>query len=96
MLGVLRLPGLKSDALYRREWYVWAILSNLVLRFAWTHRLMGDIERYNTVALALALLEVFRRYQWTYIRVETELRKIRLKSMHEHPPDGTKQQLLLT
>ncbi|EFJ43538.1 hypothetical protein VOLCADRAFT_96344 [Volvox carteri f. nagariensis] len=87
VLGVLRLPSLKPDAMYSRGWYVWAIISNLVLRLAWTHRLMGNLEKYTTVALVIALLEVFRRYQWTYIRIETELRKIRLSSAHAHSAD---------
>ncbi|GFR39905.1 hypothetical protein Agub_g410 [Astrephomene gubernaculifera] len=88
VLGVFRLPSLKPDALYRRSWYVWAVLSNLLLRLTWTHRLMGNLESHNAVALVIALLEVFRRYQWTYVRVETEIRKIRLKEAHEHPVDA--------
>eukprot|EP00798_Chlamydomonas_sp_ICE-L_P024690 gene24690-10321_t len=39
-------------------------------------RYIGDLEAHNTVALVFGLLEVFRRFQWAYIRVETELRKI--------------------
>ncbi|GIL87417.1 hypothetical protein Vretifemale_15533 [Volvox reticuliferus] len=93
LLGVLRLPGLKLDALYSRVWYVWAIITNLALRLSWTHRLMGHLESYKTVALVIALLEVFRRYQWTYIRIETELRKIRLRNTHSHLHDGLKQEI---
>lgn len=33
------------------------------------------------------MLEVFRRYQWTYIRVETELRKLRIRASHGHLAD---------
>lgn len=32
----------------------------------------------------MVLLEVFRRYQWTFIRVETELRKISAKVDRSH------------
>ncbi|GLC58347.1 hypothetical protein PLESTB_001349000 [Pleodorina starrii] len=91
VLRVLRLPGLRPDALYSRGWYVWAVVSNLALRLSWIHRLVGDLERYNTVALVMALVEVFRRYQWTYIRVETELRKIRSRATHEHTIEGAKE-----
>ncbi|KXZ45333.1 hypothetical protein GPECTOR_56g430 [Gonium pectorale] len=89
-LRVVRLPALKPDAFYRRGWYVWAVGSNLVLRLGWAHRLVGRLEARSEVALGMALLEVFRRYQWTFIRVETEIRKIRLKQAHEHPVNGLK------
>ncbi|KAG2444639.1 hypothetical protein HXX76_001383 [Chlamydomonas incerta] len=86
-LRVLKLPGLKSDSMFRKSWYVWAALSNLVLRHTWAHRLIGKLEKHATVLLVMALLEVFRRYQWTYIRVETELRKLRIRASHGHLPD---------
>jgi hypothetical protein len=35
------------------------------------------------VALAVACLEVARRFQWVYVRVETELRKQRAKASQE-------------
>lgn len=52
---------------------MWLLLSNLVLRFSWAHRLLGDMEMHNEVLMAVALLEVVRRWQWSYARVETEL-----------------------
>lgn len=52
------------------------MLSNLVLRFTWAHRLLGDLEAHNEVLMIVALLEVIRRWQWVYARVETELRKL--------------------
>lgn len=45
---------------------------------------MGDLENHALVGLVMALLEAFRRYQWMYIRVETELRKIQLKMVQGH------------
>ena len=83
-LGPLRLPTLKSGALYAVPWYVWAVASNLVLRLAWAHRLLGNLESYTAVAMTIALLEAYRRYQWVYIRVETEIRKIKSRAVHEH------------
>ncbi len=39
-----------ADAVYRpRLWYLWAVLSNLLLRLTWTHRLMGDLESHRWV-----------------------------------------------
>lgn len=85
-LGPLRLPALRPGALFAPRWYAWLVASNLVLRLAWAHRLLGKLEAHAAVALAVALLEAFRRYQWAYVRVESELRKLRLK--HEHDDDG--------
>jgi hypothetical protein len=47
------------------------------------HRLLGDLESHKTVALAVACLEVVRRFQWVYVRVEVELRKQRAKASQE-------------
>ncbi|WIA11571.1 hypothetical protein OEZ85_011678 [Tetradesmus obliquus] len=50
----------------------------LLLRFTWAHRLLGDLEAHNEVLLAVALLEVLRRWQWAFVRVESETRKLGL------------------
>jgi hypothetical protein len=41
--------------------YTWALLSNLVLRLTWVHRLVGSIEKSRTLALCIAVAEAFRR-----------------------------------
>ena len=71
--------------MFSSPWYVWAVASNLLLRLSWTHRLLGDLEAMSVVALAVAMLEVLRRYQWAFIRVETELRKLRGKAAPQAP-----------
>ncbi|KAJ9530396.1 hypothetical protein QJQ45_000778 [Haematococcus lacustris] len=74
------LPGLKPDALYRpRLWYAWALATNLVLRLAWLHRLILRLDLSPAFSLALGLAEAWRRYQWSFIRIETELRKLATK-----------------
>lgn len=75
--GWLPLPALKGSHLYSPRWYTWLLLSNLLLRFSWAHRLLGDLEAHSSVLMAVALLEVVRRWQWLFVRVETELRKLR-------------------
>jgi hypothetical protein len=52
------------------------VASNLLLRFSWAHRLLGDLEAHNAVLLAVAMLEVLRRHQWAYARFENELRQL--------------------
>lgn len=37
-LGPLRWPALKGSHNYNSGWYIWLLLFNLVLRFAWAHR----------------------------------------------------------
>lgn len=75
-LGWLRLPGLKGSHAYSARFYTWLLGANLLLRFSWAHRLLGDLEAHNEVLMAVALLEVLRRAGWLYVRVETELRKL--------------------
>jgi hypothetical protein len=84
--GWLPLPALKGSHLYSSKWYVWLLVSNLVLRFSWAHRLFGDLEAHSSVLMVVALLEVVRRWQWLFVRVETELRK--LKALQLLPKDG--------
>jgi hypothetical protein len=81
--GWLRLPALRLDSLYQPRWYAWLVASNLLLRLSWVHRLLGDLESHKAVALAVACLEVVRRTQWAYGRVETELRKQRTKASQQ-------------
>lgn len=78
---MVRLPSLRSNTLYPRRWYYVAALINLVLRFSWMHRLFGELEANNLVVFIVTVLEVLRRFQWLYIRIETELRKIRALSL---------------
>lgn len=49
------------------------------MRFAWTYRLLGNIESNAAIALGVGLIEVYRRYQWSFVRIETELRKVSAK-----------------
>ena len=55
--------------------YTWAVISNLVLRFVWLHKLSPEILSLQYINLLTCLLEAFRRFQWTYIRIEVALLK---------------------
>ena len=59
----------------------------------WAHRLFGDLEAHNEILMVVALLEVVRRWQWAYIRIETELRKLGVAGKTVLP--GSKSDLLL-
>lgn len=54
-------------------------------------RLLGDLESHNEVLMAVALLEVVRRWQWVFVRVETELRKLGLLTAHAEVGDDSDQ-----
>ncbi len=55
--------------------YTWAVISNLVLRFVWLHKLSPEMLSLPYINLLTCLLEAFRRFQWTYIRIEVALLK---------------------
>jgi hypothetical protein len=63
---------------YPKHFYWFAIVSNTVLRFAWTLTLI-DISFLDNPALdtdimilLLCVLEIYRRAQWTIFRIENE------------------------
>lgn len=88
LLRLLPLPALRADAMYPRRWYAAAVASNLVLRAAWVHRLIGNVEKSDALELLLACLEAWRRHQWAFVRYETELRRLYSRAaaaLHDGP-----------
>ncbi|KAK1314151.1 hypothetical protein QJS10_CPA06g00119 [Acorus calamus] len=73
-------PHLCSTILYGRQWiYYWAILSNLILRCTWTYKLSAHLRHNYITVFTIMALEIFRRFQWIFFRVENEWNKIALK-----------------
>ncbi|KAK1260392.1 hypothetical protein QJS04_geneDACA023781 [Acorus gramineus] len=73
-------PHLCSTILYGRQWiYYWAILSNLTLRCTWTYKLSAHLRHNYITVFTIMALEIFRRFQWIFFRVENEWNKIALK-----------------
>ena len=64
--------------------YTWAVLSNLVLRFVWLHKVSSTMLDLPFISLVACLLEVFRRFQWTYIRIEVALLKESRAASNSH------------
>lgn len=53
--------------------YYFAIVSNVLLRFTWVIYLpQAPIPSVQLRGFIVALLEVFRRFQWNLLRVESE------------------------
>ncbi|XP_058737271.1 uncharacterized protein LOC131609589 isoform X2 [Vicia villosa] len=70
-------PSLVSNLFYGRHWvYFWVIGSNLVLRGSWTYKLSAHLRHNYLTVFGITLLEMFRRFQWVFFRVENEWNKI--------------------
>lgn len=74
----LKEPILKDKLQYPRTFYVYLMMSNLVLRLAWTYKLSPHLRQNLLTVLIFTLLEVFRRFQWMFVRIEVELRKLQV------------------
>jgi len=60
--------------------YIWVIGSNLVLRCTWTYKLSAHLRHNYLTVFTIAALEIFRRFQWIFFRVENEWNKMNSKS----------------
>ncbi|CAK8536567.1 unnamed protein product [Lathyrus sativus] len=74
-------PHVFSYMLHGRRWvYIWVIASNLVLRCTWTYKLSAHLRHNYLTVFTIAALEIFRRFQWIFFRVENEWNKMNNKS----------------
>lgn len=74
-------PHLFSHLLYGRTWvYLWVIGSNLVLRCTWTYKLSAHLRHNYLTVFAITALEMIRRFQWVFFRVEKEWNKMSSKN----------------
>ena len=55
----IRQPVLSEKLLYGRAFYLYLMVSNLVLRFAWAYKLT-ELHRVSWVVMIFTLLEAFR------------------------------------
>jgi hypothetical protein len=67
---------LRSELTYPPWFYYFAVVSNFVLRITWIINMSpnqyGLWLDFRVVAFTLAILEVYRRFQWNLIRMENE------------------------
>ncbi|KAG5540164.1 hypothetical protein RHGRI_020407 [Rhododendron griersonianum] len=74
-------PNIFSHLLYGRKWvYLWVIGSNLVLRCTWTYKLSAHLRHNYLTVFAITALEMIRRFQWVFFRVEKEWNKMSSKT----------------
>lgn len=78
-------PHIFSYMLHGRRWvYFWVIGSNLILRCTWTYKLSAHLRHNYVTVFIIAALEIFRRFQWIFFRVENEWNKMNSKSHTHH------------
>lgn len=56
--------------------YFWVIGSNLILRCTWTYKLSAHLRHNYLTVFMVTALEMLRRFQWIFFRVENEWNKI--------------------
>ncbi|KAJ6371907.1 hypothetical protein OIU77_002263 [Salix suchowensis] len=73
-------PSLCSHLLYGRQWVLfWVVGSNFILRLAWTYKLSAHLRHNYLTVFTITALEMFRRFQWVFFRVENEWNKMSSK-----------------
>ena len=69
-------PLLRNDLLYPRMLYIYLMVSNLLLARFLDLQALPHLRDNHLTVLCFTLLEVFRRFQWMFVRIEVELRKL--------------------
>ncbi|XP_024527676.1 SPX and EXS domain-containing protein 3 [Selaginella moellendorffii] len=73
--------GLRAHLVYNPRWvYYWAIGSNLLLRCAWTYKLSAHLRHNYLTVFTFSGLEMLRRFQWIFFRVENEHNRMLLRT----------------
>ncbi|CAM8900731.1 unnamed protein product [Rhodiola kirilowii] len=90
-------PSLFSYIFHGRKWvFFWVLSSNLILRCTWTYKLSAHLRHNHITVFTISALEIYRRFQWAFFRVENEWNKITSRSnlptvaMTEIPSEETK------
>ncbi|KAF9114965.1 hypothetical protein BGX27_009293 [Mortierella sp. AM989] len=66
-------PFLRQELVYSEIWvYYMAIILDFIGRFSWVVRLIPMNVNVMVLSFTLALLEVLRRWQWNFFRLENE------------------------
>ncbi|KAJ4756926.1 EXS (ERD1/XPR1/SYG1) family protein [Rhynchospora pubera] len=77
---LFKIPGLLTNLLYGRAWvYYWVLGTNLILRCTWTYKLSAHLRHNYLTVFTITALEIVRRFQWIFFRVENEWNKMTQK-----------------
>ncbi|CAI7750031.1 unnamed protein product [Closterium sp. NIES-53] len=76
-----RNPLLRSNLYFPQRWvYYWVMCSNLVLRISWTYKLSSHLRNNLATTFVVTALEMARRFQWVFFRVENEWNKMTMRA----------------
>ncbi|KAK8997829.1 hypothetical protein V6N11_012366 [Hibiscus sabdariffa] len=79
-------PSYYSSLLYGRRWvYFWVIGSDLILRCTWTYKLSAHLRHNYLTVFMITTLEMLRRFQWIFFRIENEWNKITKSGVQLNP-----------
>jgi hypothetical protein len=67
--------------------YYWVLGSNLILRCTWTYKLSAHLRHNYLTVFTIMALEMVRRFQWVFFRVENEWNKMTSKQSMEMSSD---------
>ncbi|EMS66791.1 Phosphate transporter PHO1-2 [Triticum urartu] len=67
--------------------FYWVLGSNLILRCTWTYKLSAHLRHNYLTVFAITALEMVRRFQWVFFRVENEWNKMTAKQNFELSSD---------
>ncbi|KAI1794482.1 EXS-domain-containing protein [Ganoderma leucocontextum] len=69
-----RYPMLRQELLYHNAipFYYFAIVSNILIRFIWVIYIPAQGPNYTIRTFITAMLEILRRWQWNFLRLENE------------------------
>lgn len=59
--GLVPSPVLRPQLLYRRSFYLYLMVSNLLLRLSWAYKLSPHLRDHHAVVFCIVLAEAFRR-----------------------------------
>ncbi|GJP49633.1 hypothetical protein CLOM_g8819 [Closterium sp. NIES-68] len=76
-----RNPLLRNNLYFPQRWvYYWVMCSNLVLRISWTYKLSSHLRNNLATTFVVTALEMVRRFQWVFFRVENEWNKMTMRA----------------
>lgn len=69
-----KYPLLRNELAFESTWplYYFSVCSNVILRFGWSIYLLPGPASTTLKVFIIALLEVLRRFQWNFYRLENE------------------------
>ncbi|GJJ68288.1 xenotropic and polytropic retrovirus receptor 1 [Entomortierella parvispora] len=71
--GAYGHPFLRAELVYQKKWvYYVAIVFDFVGRFSWIVRVMNLNVNASILSFGIAFLEVLRRWNWNFFRLENE------------------------